>query len=57
MVIHKNSVVSDYNFKFHRMIYMHSKYDNIHKNGIVYALVYINNHIIRCKICMLLAIL
>ena len=26
------------------MIEMHSKYDNIHKNGIFYALISFNNH-------------
>ena len=30
------------------MIDMHSKYDNMHKNEIFYALIYINNHIITC---------
>ena len=36
------------------MIEVYSKYDNMHKNGIFYALIYINNHIIisiNCK-CM-----
>ena len=27
---------------------MHSKYDNMHKNGIFYALICIKNHIIAC---------
>ena len=26
------------------MIYKDSSYDNVHKNGMVYGLVYINNH-------------
>ena len=30
------------------MIDMHSKYDNMHKNGMFYALICINNHIIAC---------
>ena len=30
------------------MIDMFSKYDNMNKNGMVYALVCINNHIITC---------
>ena len=34
--------------KFHRMIAMHPKYDNIHKNVIFYALFYVNTHIITC---------
>ena len=27
---------------------MHSKYDNMHKNGMFYALICINNRIIAC---------
>ena len=34
----------------HEMIDMHSKYDNMHKNEIFYALIYINNFIIICII-------
>ena len=34
------------NLKIHEMIDMHSKYDNMHKNRVWYALIYINNHII-----------
>ena len=30
------------------MIYMHSKYDNMHKNKLFNALIYINNCIITC---------
>ena len=30
------------------MIDMHSKYDNMHKNRMFYALIYINNHVIAC---------
>ena len=30
------------------MIDMHSKYDNMHKNGMFYALICINNHVIAC---------
>ena len=30
------------------MIDMRSKYDNMHKNGIFYALICINNHIVAC---------
>ena len=33
------------------MIYMHSKYDNMHKNEIFYALISINNDIIACYQC------
>ena len=35
------------------MIDMHSKYDNMYKNVIFYALICINNHIIACVSCML----
>ena len=35
------------------MIDIHSKYDNMHKNGMFYALICINNHIFSCIICML----
>ena len=27
---------------------MHSKHDNMHKNGMLYALICINNHVIIC---------
>ena len=30
------------------MVDMYSKYDNMQKNGMFYALIYINNHIITC---------
>ena len=33
---------------------MHSKHDNMLKNGIFNALIYISNHIIPCIDCMLL---
>ena len=42
-----------YNLKMHEKIDIHSKYDNMHKNGMFYALIYINNHIIICINCML----
>ena len=32
----------------HERIDMYSKYDNIHKNEMFYALIFINNHIIIC---------
>ena len=35
------------------MIDMHSKYDNMHKNGIVNVLTFINNHVNLCINCML----
>ena len=54
MIILKNSTFLDYNFNFHRMINIHSKYGNLHKNGVFYALICINNHIITCIDYMLL---
>ena len=36
------------------MIDMHSKYDNMHRNGMFDTLICINNHIIACVSCMLL---
>ena len=35
------------------MIDIYSKYDNIHENIMFYVLIYINNYIIICIICML----
>ena len=32
----------------YEMIDMHPKYDNIHKNGMINAEIYINNDIIKC---------
>ena len=32
---------------------MHSKYNNMHKNEMFYALIYVNNHILECVNCML----
>ena len=32
---------------------MHSKYDNMHKNGMFYALLCINNYVITSMNCML----
>ena len=37
------------------MLNMHSKHDNMHKNGIFYALIFINKHIISCVNSMLSA--
>ena len=35
------------------MINIYSKYDNMHKNEIFYALICINNHVNSCINCML----
>ena len=40
-------------FKLHIMMNMHTKYDNMHKNGIFYVLFRINIHIIKSISCML----
>ena len=42
----KNNAFWDYNLKLHGRMNMHSKYDNVHKNGMFYALIWINNHVI-----------
>ena len=43
-----NLHVISYNLKMYEMIDMHSKYDNMHKNGMFCANICINNHIIIC---------
>ena len=35
------------------MMNVHANYDNMHKNGIIDALTYINNHVIKSISCML----
>ena len=35
------------------MMNMHSKYDNMHKNGMIYVLKSTNNHVISSISCML----
>ena len=35
------------------MIYIGSKHDNMHDNGMFYVLICINNHLIICIDCML----
>ena len=49
-----NDTFLDHNLKLHKMIEMHSKYDNMHTNGIYKGLICINNHINSCISCMLL---
>ena len=49
----QNSIFLYHNLKLHKMIEMHSKYDNMHKNRIFNALNYINNHINSFINCML----
>ena len=48
----KNDIFLYHNLKLHKMIDMHSKYDNMHTNGIFNALNYINNHI-NCMLSVL----
>ena len=38
----------DHNLKLHKIIEMHSKYDNMNTNGIFNDLNYINNHVNSC---------
>ena len=52
MIIPKNITFCDYNLNFHRMIDIDSEYDNMHKNGMFYTLICINNHIIMSINCM-----
>ena len=44
-----NDIFLDHNLKLHKMIDMHSKYDNMHTNEIFNALNYNNNHVISYK--------
>ena len=37
------------------MIDLHAKYDNMHKNGMLYTLICIGNHVIACYDFMLSA--
>ena len=53
MIITKNGAFWGYNLKFYRMIDMHSKYDNVHKNQLFYALIWLNNYKINIINCML----
>ena len=53
MIIPKKSIFLDYNLNFHKMIDIHSKHNNMHKNGMFNALISLNNHIITCIDCML----
>ena len=43
----------DHNLKLYKMIEMHSKYDNMHTNGMFNALICINNYVNLCVNCML----
>ena len=49
----QNAIFLDHNLKLHKMIELHSKYNNMHTNRIFNALNYINNHVNSYKNCML----
>ena len=48
-----NNAFLDYNLKLHRMIDMHSKYDNMNKNIMFYTLICINNNLFTGINCVL----
>ena len=54
MIISKIVHFLDYNFNFHIVIDIYSNNDNMHRNGMFYALICINNHKISCINWMLL---
>ena len=43
----------DHNMKLHKMIEMYLKYDSMHTNRTINALICINNHVNSCINCML----
>ena len=47
----QNAIFLYHNLKLHKMIEMHSKYDNMHTNVIFNALNCINNHVNSCINC------
>ena len=49
----QNAIFLYYNLNLHKMIEMHSKYDNMHPNRIVNALNCINNDVNSYINCML----
>ena len=53
----QNNTFLYHNLKLHKMIKMHSKYDNMHTNRIFNALNSINNHLNSCINCILSRIL
>ena len=53
MIIPKNYEFWDDNLNFDRMIDMHSKCDNMHKNKMFYVLIFINFYTITWIHCML----
>ena len=53
----KNAIFLDDNLKLHKMIKMHSKYDNMRTSIIFNALNCINNHVNSYITCMLTLLL
>ena len=49
----QNAIFLYYNLKLHKMIEIHSKYDNMHTKRIFNALNCVNNHVNSCTNCML----
>ena len=49
----QNDTFLDHNLKLHKMIEMHSKYDNMHTNKIFNALICNNDHVNSCANFML----
>ena len=47
-IIIPKMILLDHNLKIHEMIDINSKYDNMHKNGVFYALICINNNVNSC---------
>ena len=49
----QNDVFLDYNMKFHKMVEIYLKYDNMHIIEIINAFICIDNHVNSCLNCML----
>ena len=49
----QNTIFLYHNLKLHKMIDMHLKYDNVHKNKIFNVLICINHHVNSFTNCML----
>ena len=45
---HMYTYAHTYTMRHVAVSYVHSKYDNMHKNGMFYALICLNNHVISC---------
>ena len=49
----QNDVFLDHNMKFHKMVEIYLKYDNMHIIEIINAFICIDNHVNSCVNCML----